>query len=244
MLVGCVVFGLGGCVSLEGPEFGVFDPYEKFNRAVYGGSDGLDGAVFAPIAAGYSRVVPDPVERGVRNFFVNLRGVEGIVSGFLQAKPKRGSIAFGRVVVNSTLGIAGIFDVATPLGLADQNEDLGQVFAAWGVTRSRYLVLPVLGPTTLRDWPGLALRAWLPRLMLGTHYSIWVFALDFVSFRADMLQQTRVRDEMALDPYSFTREAYYQRRRYDIFDGNPPLEEFFYEADDAPTSANEVRVSQ
>ncbi len=224
----------GACASLEGPDYAVQDPGEKFNRASFEFSEEVDRSFLVPVARTYQRVLPDPLERGASNFFANLRMVDSGLNGFLQGKPKSGSTDLMRFLLNSTLGVAGLFDVATPAGLRAQNEDFGQTLAVWGWRSSRYVYVPLVGPSTVRDLPAMALSAFAPRLLLGQYHRLWVSGVGLVGTRADALALTDVRDAAALDPYAFTREAYYQRREFLIHDGQPPLDDFdsfFNEAD-------------
>lgn len=225
------------CASLEGPDYGVYDKAPEFNRASFELSETLDNNLFEPLAHGYQGLVPDPIETGLLNFFTNLRTVNSGINGFLQGKPKSGGTDMMRLLVNSTVGVAGLFDVATSAGFPAQGEDFGQTLAVWGWRNSRYVYVPLVGPSTIRDLPSMAIRAFTPRLLLGGTYQLWMGGVDLVATRADALALTDARDAAALDPYAFTREAYYQRRKFQIFDGEPPLDEFddfFDEADGPP----------
>ncbi len=225
------------CVGLEGPDPVAHDRAPGFNRASFELSEALDNKVLEPVARGYLDLVPRPVEVGVANFFANLRTVDSSLNGFLQGKPKRGGSDLMRLLLNSTVGVAGLFDVATPAGFAAQNEDFGQTLAVWGWRNSRYVYVPLVGPSTVRDLPSLAIRAFTPRLLVGGGYPIWASGIDVVATRADALALTDARDAAALDAYAFTREAYYQRREFQIFDGDPPLDDFddfFDETDGTP----------
>jgi len=224
------------CASLEGPDRGAHEWAPGFNRASFELSETLDNRVLEPVARGYLNLVPGPVEAGVANFFANLRTADSALNGFLQGKPKRGGTDLMRLLLNSTVGVAGLFDVATPAGFPAQNEDFGQTLAVWGWRNSRYVYVPLAGPSTLRDLPSMAIRALAPRLLVGSGYPLWASGIDVVATRADALALTDARDAAALDAYAFTREAYYQRREFQIFDGNPPLEEFddFFDETDGP----------
>ncbi len=222
-----IVSCIAGCATLDGSPYDVFDPHESPNRVSYQVSDWVDRNALAPVARGYQKVTPDWLEAGIFNFFTNLRTIDSSVNGFLQGKPKAGATDFARLLINSTLGLGGFFDVAERMGLRFQDEDLGQTLAVAGLTKTRYVYIPLLGPSTARDLPGVVIRAYLPNWILGSAYSLWLLGLDVVSFRADALTLTDTRDATALDPYVFTREAYYQRRRYQVYDGNPPMDDFF-----------------
>ena len=185
-----------------------------------------------PAARGYDRIVPGPVKRGVLNAFRNLRGLDSALNGLLQGKIDSAATDLARFGVNSSLGLLGWFDVAARWKLEDQQEDLGQTLAVWGVTGSSYLYVPLLGPSTWRDLPSMLVSNVMPRLVLGPNYHWSLSGLDVLGTRADFLTATQLRDSSALDPYAFTRDAYLQRRKFLIYDGNPPLEDFFDDFDD------------
>lgn len=225
---------LGGCVS-SAPEYGPQDPLEGANRISYGVTDFIDRKALAPLARGYSRITPGWFRTGVGNFFGNLRNIDSSLNGLLQGKPAKAGTDFARVLVNSTLGVAGFVDVATRVGLAHGQEDLGQTFAVWGNARSPYLFVPGTGPSSLRDAPGSVLQGALPLLIMGNAYTVPVGFLDAINARAAALSLTDARDSSALDGYTFTRDAFYQRRKFLIFDGDPPIDDFFgddFEEDD------------
>ena len=227
-----VFANLAGCSTLQGPELGVYDPFENVNRSSYQFSDAVDRRLLVPVAKGYDKVSPNWLQQGVLNMFANLRSVGSMVNGVLQAKPSSAATDFTRIAVNTTVGIGGFFDVAAKLDLQDQAEDFGQTLAVWGVKRSRFLYLPFLGPSTVRDLPSTIVRGLVPRLLLGEAYHWSVSLLDVVAQRADLLAATQARDATALDPYVFTRDAYYQRRTFQIYDGQPPLDDLFEDFDE------------
>lgn len=211
------------------------DPYEGFNRAMYTFNDTADRWVIKPVAKGYKAVTPDPVEKGVSNFFSNLGELTVIINDGLQGKGDQMLRDSTRFMVNSTLGVFGIFDVATPFGLPKHNEDFGQTLATWGVGSGPYLVLPLLGPSTVRDTTGFGINA------LTASYTNFVehvptrnsaFALNMVSTRANLLNASSLLDNAALDPYVFLRNSYLQRRNHLIYDGNPPDEMWDEEDED------------
>ncbi|MEM9621751.1 MAG: VacJ family lipoprotein [Pseudomonadota bacterium] len=234
LLLMCI--GATGCAALGEGDYGsdvaVLDQAESFNRKSYQFTDAVDRNLVRPVARGYHRVMPDWLETGILNVFQNLRTVPSAVNGFLQGKPRAGMTDLGRLVINSTLGIGGFFDVAGRWNMPYQDEDFGQTLAVWGYERSRFVYVPFMGPTTLRDLPSLLVRSAMPRLILGDDYHIAISALDLVSVRAELLTATDVRDVSALDPYAFTRDAYYQRRKFLIHDGELVEDEFFDEFDD------------
>jgi len=198
------------------------DPWIRFNRPMHAFNDRVDDYVLEPSARLYRRVAPDFVERAVLNVFANLSAPLSISGALLQGKADRTAIATGRFLVNSTVGVAGVFDPATPLGLPDVQEDIGQALEVWGFDESPYLVLPFVGPMTLVQVPDRALRAWLPQVMMGSAWHPGYRALDVVSYRADVLAASTLLDSTAVDSYTFTREAFLQRRRYLRYDGELP----------------------
>lgn len=223
---GALLLLQAACASLEGPDYGVYDLNEAFNRQSYDISEAIDEHAMVPVARGYQAIAPDLVETGISNFFKNLRSLDSGANGFLQGKPKRGATDSLRFVINTTVGLGGLFDVATPAGLYHQDEDIGQTLAVWGWKKSRYFYVPLVGPSTVRDLPVLVLRGFLPRIVLGGFHNLGISGLDVVSARAGALDLTETRDAAALDAYVFTREAYIQRRKFLIYDGNPPLDDF------------------
>ena len=214
-----------GCASKEARVATPHDPIEPTNRAFYNFSEGLDRALIKPLAEGYVSITPAPVRTAVTNFFDNLAYLNVILNSFLQGKISQGFSDAGRFIVNSTLGLGGFFDVATDAGLERHQEDLGQTFATWGFDRGSYVYLPVRGPNTVRNLPDFATSLFLNPLFYVTGAVLFpVTALNVVNIRANLLDATNIRDEAAVDPYSFTREAYLQQREYLIHDGNPPTE--------------------
>lgn len=210
---------LQGCATRQQP-----DPYENWNRKVFSFNETVDENVLAPVARGYVAVTPDPVRTGVRNFFNNLRDVWSVVNLFLQGRFGEGSTAIMRVSVNSTLGLAGLIDIATPMRLERPNEDLGQTLGVWGFGPGAYIVWPLLGPSTVRDSfdipPTYAFSG--SSLVEGWKTELAVTSLNFVSVRADLLDAGKLVNDIALDKYAFIRDAYLQRRINLIHNGEPP----------------------
>lgn len=217
---------LSACASLNGPPE-PHDPWERFNRSMYVFNDKLDRAITKPVAKGYRAITPNPVEKGISNFFSNLGEVKVIANDLLQFKLLQSLSDTGRLLINSTFGILGFFDVATPLGLKKHDEDFGQTLATWGVGDGPYLVLPFLGPSTVRDGFGKVADAQLSPLreVDDEDKRMALYVLDIISTRAELLEAGDILSEAAFDPYVFLREAYLQRRRNQIYDGNPPVEE-------------------
>lgn len=206
------------------------DPFETFNRSMYRFNDRVDRAVLKPIAQRYVRYVPPKVRRGVKNFVSNLREPTTIVNDLLQGKVTQAAGDTMRFLINSTFGLLGIFDVASHLDLPRNDEDFGQTFAKWGLPSGPYLVLPFLGPSTVRDAVGLVPQYMYTDLASGVEEEglMWtIFAARAVDTRADLLKADNLLAEQ-LDPYVFVRETYRQRRLSEIHDGEPPVAEDAY----------------
>lgn len=210
------------------------DPLEPWNRAMFSFNEKLDEAVLKPVARAYVKL-PQPVRTGVANFFGNFGDAWSALNQFLQGKPTAGLQMTMRVATNTVLGLGGLLDVATEAGLERQGEDFGQTLGVWGFGPGPYLVWPLLGPSTLRDSAALPLDlSWSPALAVHEDGErLGLFSLQLVDTRASLLGASRVLDEIALDKYSFLRDAYLARRRSLVYDGEPPEEP---EAPEAPES--------
>jgi len=215
---------VSGCASVPAEQRDPRDPLEPYNRGMHKFNQAVDDAVMKPIAKGYKAITPEPIDRGITNFFSNIADVTSAVNNLLQFKLSRAGSDVGRLAVNSTVGLLGFFDVASNMGLPSYKEDLGQTFGYWGDVSSPYLVLPLLGPSTLRDSIGRVGDAVTsPLFSLEQQRVYWgLIALNVVDTRADLLTAGKILEEAAIDPYVFIRDAYLQRRRDQIFDGNPP----------------------
>lgn len=214
-----IVFGVvAGCATTGNPR----DPLEPMNRGIYGFNQGIDKAVIKPVAQGYRTVVPSPVRTGVKNFFSNLNDVIVVANDLLQFKIGQAFSDTGRILVNSTIGILGILDVATHMGLEKHNEDFGQTLGYWGLDSGPYLVLPFLGPSSFRDTFGLAVDAQIDPVLNYDDVSErnGALALRIIDSRSRTLDAGNLLDEAALDPYEFLRDAYLQRRESLVRDGN------------------------
>jgi len=223
---------LPGCASLPATiERDPRDHLERYNRAVFGFNQALDRTVGRPIALGYTKITPRPIRVGLSNFLDNASYPVVVVNDFLQIKPALFARDTARFVVNTTIGIGGLFDPATKWGLEANDEDLGQTFGSYGVPPGTYLMLPVLGPTTIRDALGDVGDFFVePRTYLSDSAVSWsLIGLDLVDTRAGLLDTDALLNE-AFDPYAFVRNAYLQRREYLVHDGNviddEPMEEF------------------
>jgi phospholipid-binding lipoprotein MlaA len=210
-----------GCASVNAPKA---DPLEGLNRATFKVNETVDDYVLKPVAKGYQAVTPGFVRSGVSNAFSNIGDVGTSVNNLLQGKPGNAVSDAGRFLVNSTLGILGLFDVATGMGLDKHEEDFGQTLGSWGVGSGPFLVLPILGPSTLRDTVARPVDAYTgySRYMGHVPTRNSTQALEIINFRADLLNTTSTLDEASLDKYQFIRDAYLQRRLSQVYDGKAP----------------------
>jgi phospholipid-binding lipoprotein MlaA len=219
---------LSGCATqqttLTDPER---DPWEGYNRKVHSFNDSLDRAVFRPVARGYDAVMPDAPQRGVRNFFRNLGYPVTLINSLLQGNMERAFTSTGRFLMNSTIGVLGFFDVATKAGIPYYDEDFGQTLATWGWQESRYLVMPVLGPFTVRDVLGRSFYGYAHPVSwaIREHDQYIPLVVDLVSLRAELLP-LQADIDAASDPYVLIRDVYLQRREYEIYDGDPPAPDY------------------
>lgn len=205
------------------------DPFEGFNRAMFGVNEGFDQLVGRPISSAYRDIVPDPVRTWVRNFFANIDDIFIGVNSLLQGKPGDAVSDWARFGFNSVFGVFGINDVASEMGLEKHNEDFGQTLGRWGMDGGPYLVWPIFGSSNFRDTGGRTLDVYFDPVRRFDRWSSHgvrnsAIVLRATSQRADLLDASRVLEEAALDKYVFQRDAYLQRRRNLIHDGNPPRE--------------------
>jgi phospholipid-binding lipoprotein MlaA len=229
LLTGCATTTAVAPGSPAGARNGApeIDPWERWNRRVYTFNDRLDTAVLKPVATTYTKVVPEPVRRGVNNFFGNVSDVWSAVNNFLQGKFSNGLQDVVRVGTNTLFGLGGFLDVAREFGADRQGEDLGQTLGRWGMAPGPYVVWPVLGPSTLRDSIALPLDAQVsPALAMESNAAkVATAGLQVVNQRANLLGATGMLNDIAFDKYVFTRDAYLQRRRSLVYDGDPPQED-------------------
>ena len=215
---------LAGCssqqVTLTDPER---DPWEAYNRKIHSFNMSLDKAVMRPIAKGYDVIMPDAPQRGVRNFFRNLAYPVTFINLILQGKFEDSLTATGRFLMNSTVGLLGFFDVATKVEIPEYNEDFGQTLAVWGWKDSRYLVMPIFGPYTARDFIGRGFYGYFhPVSYAVREYNTYIpLVVDLITLRAELLPFQAELDA-ASDPYVLVRDAWLQNREYKIYDGDPP----------------------
>lgn len=228
------IFVLGGCASTGNPR----DPFEPINRGIYKFNDTVDGLLIKPAATLYRDLLPQIVRTGISNFFSNLNDVIVALNNLMQGKVETAINDMGRVLVNTTLGVLGVMDPATKLGVEKNNEDFGQTLGFWGLGDGPYIVLPFLGPSSLRDTVGWVgdVYTWPVTYLEPDSHRNAVIGLRFVGARADLLEASKILETAALDPYEFVRDAYLQRRRNLVYDGNPP--------DDSGDDSREKPASQ
>jgi phospholipid-binding lipoprotein MlaA len=211
---------LAGCAGARNPK----DPLEPFNRSIYRFNDVVDKAVIKPVAKGYSAIMPAFGKTMVSNFFSNLDDVIVTVNDLLQFKLVQGLSDGTRFLVNSTVGVFGLFDVASLGGLKKHNEDFGQTLGKWGIGNGPYIVLPILGPSTFRDGVGTYVDSYPDPTYQIEHIPTrnQVFLTEGLNKRAGLLDQEKILDEAMVDPYEFTRDTYLLYRTSLVYDGEPP----------------------
>lgn len=237
--------GLAACATLAGcatgPAANPKDPIEPFNRAVFTFNDKVDQVALKPAATAYKKVTPEFVQTGVNNFFSNLGDLWTGVNNVLQGKPKQGLSDFGRFGLNSTVGMLGVFDPATSAGLQKHREDFGQTLGVWGIPSGPYLMLPVLGPSNVRDtaafpidWEGDPWSYKDPVRWRNTGTVVRV-----IDQRAVLLDASNLLEEAALDRYEFIRDGFFQRRESQVRDGasDPAERDLQDDNEQAPTDA-------
>ncbi len=208
-----LVMLLAGCAT--GPNADPRDPLEPFNRSVMRFNDSVDAAVVRPVAVAYRDVVPSPVRTGVHNFFGNLRDLWSFVNATLQARPQEAAENFMRFNVNTFLGFGGVLDIATEMGIPRTTLDVGHTLARWGVPPGPYLVLPLMGPSTVRDSLGMMVDARGDLVTQGVDHQSTrntLVVVRVVDVRTQLLPATDMLDEIAFDRYVFIRDAHLQRR--------------------------------
>ncbi len=223
LLTATLVGGLSGCATTSSHSANPKDPFQGFNRAMFAVNEGID-VVVKPVAQGYDAGAPLPVKVGIGNFFGNILDVWTAVNNLLQGKVGDAASDTGRFLVNTTVGIGGVFDVASDLGLKKHSEDFGQTLGKWGVGDGPYFFWPIIGPRTTRDTFG-----WLVDTNVDPVWRVndiplrnSLVGVRFIDVRAGLLPADKVVEEAAFDKYNYIRDAYLQNRRNEIFDGNPP----------------------
>lgn len=225
LLAGCA----GNPTDEESPS-AEYDPWEATNRKIYNFNVAVDKATLRPIARGYKAVMPNFARRGITNFFDNLTTPRSSLNNFLQGKPKRGMKELGRFIVNSTMGIGGLINITDIDGWARHDETFSQTFAVWGLPEGPYLMLPILGPHSVLDATARPFDYYTNLLERYDNTAVRdkLNILTIIDARHRLLTADKLLDDSE-DPYITLREAYRQNREYDIFDGDPPIEEDYYE---------------
>jgi phospholipid-binding lipoprotein MlaA len=239
LMVGALLT-LGGCATTKslvtdarGGPGARLDPWESWNRKVFAFNEGLDERILKPVATGYAKVVPQFVRRSVDNFFANAADAWSAVNNVLQGKAEPAFTDVVRFTTNTVFGFFGVLDIASEFGLDHHYEDFGQTLGRWGFGAGAYIVWPLIGPSTVRETIALPLdRTASPALYISDgSYQFGVVGLQIINTRARLLGASQVIDDIALDKYTFIRDAYLQRRRSRVFDGDAP------EIPDAPAPA-------
>ena len=222
-VIGAVAMTASGCASTAINSADPHDPLEPVNRSFYAFNDALDRTVLEPAANLYLRL-PGGLRASIHNFLDNAAYPGTVLNQLLQGKFEPAVEGTARFVFNTTLGIGGLFDVSTGFGLERRQEDFGQTLAVWGVGEGSYIHYPVLGANSVRDTPGIVVGVLTDVLTYVAAFPLAI--LEVVDNRANLASAVKIREESAVDPYVFTREAYRQRRTYLVHDGNPPLDDF------------------
>ena len=222
LAIGATVALLAGCAT-TGPASPA-DPFEPWNRAMYDVHQVVDGKVVKPVAQAYVDYTPKPIQQTIRNFFGNIEDVFSALTALMSGKLDRAGNDMGRVIINTLFGIGGLIDVASDGGIPKGDWDFGLAFGTWGFQQGPYLFVPLIGPTTVRDGTGLAIRIYLAPIgylpdVPTRNVLIGIGALDE---RAEALSAESVIDQAALDRYTFIRRAYLQRRQYLLYEGKVP----------------------
>jgi phospholipid-binding lipoprotein MlaA len=216
-----VVALLGGCATTATSRE---DPFEPMNRVSYRVHEVVDGKIVKPAVQAYVDYTPRLVRLAISNFFSNIDDVFSVINDFLQWKLDKAGNDMGRVITNTGFGILGLIDIASDAGIEKGGEDFGQTFGVWGIPQGPYLFIPVFGPTTVRDGTGWIIRGYANPVGyvpdVSTRNILWT--LNLVDLRASALQAETLVSQAAIDPYTFIRRAYLQRREYLVYDGKPP----------------------
>lgn len=237
---GCATVPPAGDASGPKPPVNAADPWEDVNRSIYAFNEALDEALLKPLSEAYRDVVPKLVRTGVDNFFGNFYDAWSAANQLLQGKLEDSLVMGTRVVTNTLFGLGGLLDPATEMRLTRRSEDFGQTLGRWGVPNGPFIVLPLFGPSTVRDATGFLLdRQVSPAQLSGNDASRWTIAsMEVINVRTKLLQTLALLDDVALDKYAFVRDAYLARRRDAVFDGAAPMEDFEDDwEDELPASA-------
>lgn len=222
--------GLLGCASIPEVDKNPADPWESYNRGMHNFNTVVDNATLKPVAKGYRKIIPSPARRGVSNFFQNLSTPGSMINNFLQGKPSRGFSELARFAVNSTIGIGGLIDIATASGIEEYSEDFGQTAAVWGVPSGPFVMLPFLGPSTVRGAVARPIDRLADPLYHYDNTSVRdpLIVLSIIDLRYRLLVTDKILED-SKDAYVTIRESYLQNREFQIFDGDPPDDDDFFD---------------
>jgi phospholipid-binding lipoprotein MlaA len=214
---------LSACASTPGRPY---DPFEASNRVMYAINDPLDKYIAKPIAQAWVDYVPSFIRTGATNYFNNIDDLFSGFNGLLQGKLDKAGDDFGRVMINTGFGFLGLIDIASEAGIPRGGEDFGQTFGYWGIPQGPYLFIPLWGPSTVRDGTGSILRYWYTPTQLIPDVAVRnvIYGIGAIDARAQALDATSLIEQASIDPYTFVRRAYLQRREYLVYDGKPPPE--------------------
>ena len=214
---------LSGCAAAPSRD----DPFEPWNRGMYEVHQVIDGNLIKPIAEAYVKNMPVPIRTGVSNFFGNIDDLFTGINNVLEGRGDQAGDDFGRVLLNSTFGVLGVFDLASMAGINKDKKDFGITFGKWGIPQGPYLFVPLFGPTTVRDGTGTLVRYFIGPVGYIDNIALRnsIYAVGYLDLRAQALSAESVLDTAALDRYRFLRNAYLRNRQYQVYDGKPPPDE-------------------
>ena len=222
--IGVAAILASGCASVSGSSYmsDPNDPWQTVNRPVFAINDAFDQGLFKPLAEGYNAITPEPIRNGVTNFFSNLNELDNVINNFFQGKITESATSLGRFVVNSTIGIGGLLDVASNIGLEKSREDLGQTLGVLGTGSGPYVVLPLLGSSSVRDIPGRVLSMYLNPLAWLDDISFRniMVGINAVDDRSNLLAKEDIAKEISNDKYTLYKDAYLEEREFQVLDGN------------------------
>ena len=223
ILIGLVAILSSGCATYSGNSLSdANDPLQSFNKPFFAMNDAFDTVLFKPLAQGYNAVTPKPIRDGVTNFFSNLNEIDNAINNLFQGKPDKFAISVGRLAINSTLGIGGIVDVASRMGLQHSPEDLGQTMGYFGAGSGPYIVLPLFGSSSVRDVPGRIVSMYLNPLAWLDDISFRniMVGINAVDSRSNLLAKEEIAREISDDKYTLYKDAFLEEREFEISDGN------------------------
>lgn len=214
---------VSACASTPGRPY---DPFEASNRVMYAINDPLDKYFAKPIAQAWVDYVPSIIRTGASNYFNNIDDFFSAINGLLQGKLDKAGDDMGRVMINTGFGLLGLIDIASDAGIQRGNEDFGQTFGYWGIPQGPYLFIPLWGPSTVRDGTGSIMRYWYTPTQLIPDVAVRnvIYGIGAIDARAQALGATSLIEQASIDPYTFVRRSYLQRREYMVYDGKPPPE--------------------